>query len=241
MDKIIEEIKRIEYEEIDYWKESNDYYGFKKGKIPILISAPHGARHLRNGKWKEEDEYTASIAIKLADLTGAHAIYVKNATREDPNFDIECKYKEEIKKISKNYGIRFIADLHGAKLDRNFKISVGIINTDSERCSCPTFKDLIQEAFSVFQKDVFNLDGFSASSLGTITYFAKNTLELEAAQFEINARYRIVERKSDSTKSKAGIKHIYSAKENDILELIKALTTMLNDIKKIVMLGERDV
>jgi hypothetical protein len=81
MDKKIEEIKRIEYEEIDYWKESKDYYKFKKGKIPILISAPHGARHLRNGKWKEEDEYTASIAIKLADLTGAHAIYVKNAMK----------------------------------------------------------------------------------------------------------------------------------------------------------------
>lgn len=230
MEKTIEEIKRIEFEEIDYWKESSDYYRFKKGTIPILISAPHGARHLRNGKWKGEDEYTASIAIKLADFTGAHAIYVKNATREDPNFDIECKYKEEIKKISENYGIRFIADLHGANLNRNFKVSVGIINKDSERCSCPTFKDLIREAFSSFQKDIFNLDSLRASSSGTITYFAKNTLELEAAQFEINAKYRIVDRKPDSTEAKAGIKPRYKAKEKDILALIKALTTMIDNI-----------
>jgi len=230
MDKTIEEIKRIEFEEIDYWKESSDYYRFKKGKIPILISAPHGARHLRNGTWKGEDEYTASIALKLADLTGAHALYVKNATREDPNFDIECRYKEEIKKISKSYGIRFIADLHGANLNRNFKVSVGIIDNDSERCSCSTFKDLIKEAFSSFQKDIFNRDGLRASSSGTITYFAKNTLELEAAQFEINAQYRIVERKPDSTEAKEGIKPRYKATEKDILELIEALTTMLNNI-----------
>jgi hypothetical protein len=230
MNKTIEDIKRIEFKEIDYWKESKDYYRFKKGKIPILISAPHGARHLRNGTWKGEDEYTASIALKLADLTGAHALYVKNATREDPNFDIRCRYKEEIKKITESYGIRFIADLHGANLKRNFKVSVGIISNDSERCSCPTFKDHIREAFSSFQKDVFNLDGLRASSSGTITYFAKNILELEAAQFEINARYRIVERKPDSTEAKEGIEPRYKAKEKDIVELIEALTAMLHNI-----------
>jgi hypothetical protein len=29
------------------------------------------------------------------------------------------------------YGIRFIADLYGANLDRNFKVSIGIIDTKS--------------------------------------------------------------------------------------------------------------
>lgn len=35
---------------------------FRPGRIPVLISAPHGAVHMRKGEAKEEDEYTAGFA-----------------------------------------------------------------------------------------------------------------------------------------------------------------------------------
>lgn len=67
MGRLLEEIKEIENTRIHYDKEDKEYFEFRKGKIPILISAPHGARHWRDNNWKEEDEYTSSIAIKLAE------------------------------------------------------------------------------------------------------------------------------------------------------------------------------
>ena len=230
MEKPLKDIKKTEFEEIDYWKEKEKYYEYIPGKIPILISAPHGARHLRNGKWKEEDEYTASIAIKLSELTDAHVIYVKNATKEDPNYNLNSSYKETIKKVVKDHGIKFIADLHGARNDRDFKVAVGIIKDDKDNCSCPKYKDTIQKSFESFQKYIFNLDDLNASTEGTITYYAKNSLNIEAAQFEINGKYRIIKRKPDSSKAKNGSEPKYKANEEKVLKLINFLKQMINNI-----------
>lgn len=232
MDRILEEIKRIEATCIHYDKQNEDYFEYRKGKIPILISAPHGARHWRNRGWKEEDEYTASIAIKLAEQTGAHVIYVKNATKEDPNYNEVNSYKDAIKQIVKSNKIKFILDLHGADKRRNFKVAVGILDKKSERCSCPSFKDLIQNSFSNFQEDIFNLEGLSAANPGTVTYYAINSLGIEAAQVEINARFRIIARKSDSSKAKIGEEPDYKANENDILDFLKVLERVIVEINK---------
>ena len=226
MDKLLKDIREIEFTKIQYQKEQDDYYEYKKGKIPILISAPHGAKHLRNGSWKEEDEYTAGIAIKLAEMTGAHVIYVKNATKEDSNHDLETKFKDKIREIVKEHGIKFIADIHGANSNRPFKVSVGIINDEDEKCSSPSFKDIIQETFKTFQNDIFNLCNFSASKSGTVTSFAKNILNIEAAQFEINSKFRIAERKPDSAYSKKGDSE-YKADENNVIELMSLLKEMV--------------
>lgn len=233
MDKTLDQIRRIEFEQIDYHTESHDYFGFIEGKIPILISAPHGARHLRDGSWKEEDEYTSSIAIKLAELTGAHAIYVKNRTTEDPNHDKAARYKFAIKKAVKDYGIKFLVDLHGARKERDFKVCVGIISEEAKKCSCPSFKAIIEEIFSDFQNPIFNIDReLTASSPRTVTYFARHTCGIESAQFEIHLDYRIIERKEDSSKAIEGEKPKFKAKEKDVLELLNHLKEMILGIKE---------
>ena len=48
---------------------------------------------------------------------------------------------------------------------------------------------------------IFNLDGFKAEAKGTVTYFASKICKTEAAQFEIRADFRIIERKPDSSKA----------------------------------------
>ena len=230
MDDLLMKIKEIESMKIQYDIESTDYLAFKEGKIPILISAPHGARHWRNNNWKEEDEYTASIAIMLAELTNAHVIYVKNATREDPNYIEESRYKDKINEVVNKYGIKFILDLHGADKKNPFKVGVGIINRNTNKCSCPTFKETMRGAFTGFQEEVFNPPGFTAAHSGTITYFARNKLGIEAAQIEINAKFRIVARKSESAKAKKGEEPDYMAKEKDVLELIRVIERLIIEI-----------
>lgn len=232
MNKLIEEIREIEFERIKYDEESEDYFETQEGSIPILISAPHGARHLRKGKWKEEDEYTASIAIKLAEATGAHVIYVKNKTVEDSNYTKETRYKAKVRNIIGNNGIKFLLDIHGVNKNRPFKICVGTRYNNNNESSCPTYKDTIEEVLKDFQEPpIFNRRNFKAKKKETITSFARKECGIESAQVEINARYRIVERKPDSSKAMSGKEPVFKAEEKDVLDLFNHLKIMILRIR----------
>lgn len=233
---ILKEIRTIEFERIQYNSKSDDYFGIIDGSIPILLSAPHGAKHLRDGRWKGEDEYTSSLAIKLGALTGASVIFVKNKTEEDSNYLPSTRYKDAIRKLVAELGIKFLADIHGADITRDYKMSVGIIDEeDMEKCSCPQYKPVIEEAIRVFQYPLFNLDTFTAGSSETVTSFARHTCGIEAAQFEINARYRIVERKPDSTRAVHGDKPHFKAEEVDVLALVQCLEDMVLRINEEIL------
>ncbi len=214
---ILRDMWAIEFGQIDYDMPADPYFAYIKGTIPILVSAPHGAKHCRTkeARWKAEDAYTASLAIELGKLTGAHVLYVKNKAGEDPNNDEGTQYKEFLKKVVKESNIRFVLDLHGSDSHRPYKVDVGIMDNAVTLCSCPTFRHLIKRTFSGFEPRVFN-QSFSAHGEGTVTYFAKNVLGIEAAQIEINANYRIVE--SKSTGFKANPRHIL-----DLVERLRSL------------------
>ncbi len=232
IDPTLQKIKDLEFSCIDYNTESQDYFEIIEGRIPILLSAPHGAKCFRNGEFKEEDEYTSSIAINLGELTKAYVIFVKNKTREDSNNAISTRYKDAIKKLVDERGIKFVADIHGADKSRDYKVNVGIMDgKDMKRCSCPTLKPIIEEAFKGFQQPLFNLDSFTANFPGTVTYFARNICGIEAAQFEINAKYRIIERKPDSSKALLGKEPGFKAEEKDVLEMLKKLEAMVKKIE----------
>ncbi|MGD8228148.1 MAG: hypothetical protein PVH82_07080 [Desulfobacteraceae bacterium] len=228
MMKLVEEIRQIEFEKIKYNQESEDYFETQEGNIPILISAPHGARHLRKGKWKEEDEYTASIAMKLGEATGAHVIYVKNKTHEDPNYIKRARYKDKIREIVQGNGIKFLLDLHGVNKNRPFKLCVGTRYNNNNQSSCPTYKDTIEEMLRGFQEPpIFNRRNFKAKKKETVTSFAQKECGIESAQVEINARYRIVERKPDSSKAMSGKEPVFKAEEKDVLALFNHLSQMI--------------
>jgi hypothetical protein len=216
---IIEDLRQIEKSEIKINELNETYYGYVKGRIPVLISAPHGARHYRacDGRWKAEDAYTSSLAIVLGRLTGAHVMYLKNKAAEDPNSDIRSRYKDFLGNVVRENGIQFLIDLHGAHRDQPFKIDVGTLDNRREKSSCPTFRPVIAEAFRDYDGGLFNKQ-FRAANPSTITYFAKHDLGIEAAQFEINALCRILESRSDPS---------VRASEQDVLGLVERLQKMI--------------
>ncbi len=139
---VVDEMRRIEFAQINYDDEATPYYGYIKGSIPVLISAPHGAKHYRaaEGAWRKEDAYTASLAIVLGRLTGAHVLYVKNKTTEDPNNDTGTQYKEFLKKIDKGepYQVRPRPPRGGARpVEGRYR--------DNERCGGPLFLPHVQK------------------------------------------------------------------------------------------------
>jgi hypothetical protein len=201
MSSILREMRQIEFNQINYDEPSSDYFGYIKGRIPILISAPHGAKHYRTkeSRWKDEDAYTASLAIKLGELTGAHVMFVKNRAGEDPNHDGRTRYKDFLKKVVEQNHIKFVLDLHGAGRRHPFKIDVGTMSNDAKKSSCPSFKGAILDAFQGYESEIFN-QRFRARG-PTITCYARNNLGIESAQVEINAKCRVVESKTSGFKA----------------------------------------
>ena len=119
-------------------------FAYCEGQIPILVSAPHGAAHTRNGRYKGEDEYTAAFARLIAQETGAHCIYARRKSRTDPNAAVDAPYKEKVRQICKDYEIRFVIDLHGMWPKHEAGIELG--TRDGK--SCPEQKELIVQILS---------------------------------------------------------------------------------------------
>ncbi len=90
--RLIELENDVRYQEVA--TETEPEFLYLAGKLPVLISAPHGAVHTRDGKPKEEDEYTAGFAQLLGQITNSHILYSRRKSATDPNADLEAPYKK---------------------------------------------------------------------------------------------------------------------------------------------------
>ena len=88
-------------------------FAYSSGRIPVLVSAPHGAAHTRDGKYKGEDEFTAGFARLIGEESGAHCIYARRKSKTDPNAATDAPYKDMVRQICGRNEIRFVIDLHG--------------------------------------------------------------------------------------------------------------------------------
>lgn len=181
-------------------------FGYIFGRLPILISAPHGAAHRRNGLLKPEDDFTAGLARLVAEMTGAHALYLRHCSEQDANFDPNAPYKRYLGEVVRRNRVRFVLDLHGAGAFRDFGLALGTLNGES----CPNERALILAVLNRFgfHEDAPWLsrldldDTFTAAGLEsqeTITRFVSQRLRVPAAQLEINAYLRVVRRQPDAS------------------------------------------
>jgi hypothetical protein len=182
------------------------------GRLPILLSAPHGAAHRRDGRYKEEDEYTAAFARLLAERTGAHALYAYARSEGDPNWDRDSPYKAVLRRLVAEHNLRFVLDIHGMSDRHRFGIAVGTMCG----ASCPGRHEALivatltaagfvqataQEAKAYpslrWDRFVINHGRFTGGlSSHTVTRFAAEELGVHAAQFELCASLRVVWRRA---------------------------------------------
>jgi len=189
--QLVEFENDIHYQE--YADDKQPEFLYLKGSIPVLLSAPHGAVHTRDGNDKEEDEYTAGLVRLIGNRTGAHVIYARRKSRTDPNADPAAPYKQALQQIIQENDIRFVLDLHGANMDRNFGIALGTLHGKS--CSRPE-KQIIVSAFEKYGisetgSDLSRLDDNNqlagvgnANREPIVKYCHRNSIP--AAQIEIN-------------------------------------------------------
>ncbi len=218
-------------------------FAYQPGRLPILLSAPHGAEHLRNGRYKEEDEYTASIARLVAENTGAHVLYSYARSDSDPNWDRHTPYKERLAEIVAGDDIRFVLDIHGMSNRHKFGLALGTIRGRS----CPDHEALIvstleanqfraatiseAKAFERLQWDRFvvNPPRFTGGvSSHTVTRYVAQELRIAGAQLELCSSLRVVKRRAPSKRPQrfagdpAAIVHTIETLEHLVHTLIDA-------------------
>lgn len=213
-------------------------FRYERGTLPVLISAPHGAAHWRNGHYKQEDEFTAAFARLLAERTGAHVLYAYALSDSDPNWDQEAPYKTALAGVVAAHNIRFVVDIHGMSDRHRFGIAVGTMCGASCRrrheslvvdtlTAAGFVQTSAQEAkeFPALRWDHFivNHGRFTGGLTShTVTRYAAEELGVHAVQLELCARLRIVQRPSTgSYGDPAGIARTLAAFEQLVTGLAR--------------------
>lgn len=180
--------------------EKEDYI-YKKGKIPILVSAPHAVKQINEHKIKFPDMCTGGIALLLNELTDCHLIAKSRNNGVDLNrSEMDDEYKKEIVDIIKNNDIKLLIDLHG--LSGNRKTDIDIITHYGKTIGQDS--KIIDELKKCFEENgILNLSEdkyFYAKSEKVIVHYIWNLLELPSIELEINWNYRDFEKPDNLTK-----------------------------------------
>ena len=184
----------------------DDRIGRVVGPVPVLLSAPHGALHTRRGTLKEEEEFTAALVCRAAEMSGANAIYTRRRSPTDPNWYGNVPYKRRLEALAEELELRFLIDVHGTAPERGFGMALGTM----EGRSCPKERDGILATLNAHGfrpnaafPDRLDVDetftGSGVEGQETVTAYASHSLGVPAAQFELHPLLRVVERREDAS------------------------------------------
>lgn len=186
-----EYIKELETQFIsnNYFGNSKEDYEYQSGNIPILISAPHTVKQLRNGEYKKADIYTGALAKVLHESTGAHLIY-KASTNGDENYTTEeTEYRKKIKEIVEKNDIKIIIDLHGMLSNRDSDIDIG--TGDKNNSNLLGQDHILSIAESSLGDAKYTVNKYFSGSMNhTISNYCSRKLGIPTLQLEINKEYR---------------------------------------------------
>lgn len=210
-----------------------DEYTLIEGRIPVLLSAPHGAAHFRKGRVKDEDEYTSGLVRLVAEETGAHALFAWRKSSTDPNYYANTPYKRALRSFVEQHPVNFVLDVHGCSPDRDFGVALGTMHNRSCQNQRPAIlRTLARHGFSEANQGLMRLDldqtfpANGSENVETVTRFSFNQLGIPAAQIELNARLRIVQRLPGAAASEP-----LEGDAETILQMINVLIDLVNTLK----------
>lgn len=164
-------------------------FKYLAGTIPVLVSAPHAVRHIRQKKIKQSDIFTGSLACLLNQLTGCHMLAVTRLYGGDPNFDLPCLYKDQVAKICRTNKVAFVIDLHGASADKAYNVDMGTMHGKS-LLTHPELTQIITATFHKAGMTNLSSNDLPAAVQNTITKYAARELGIPSVQLEINRKFR---------------------------------------------------
>ncbi|MEN8907782.1 MAG: hypothetical protein ABF289_17670, partial [Clostridiales bacterium] len=189
--------KEFSINRYDGKKRSKKSFIYKKGSVPILLSAPHTINQVRDGSEKRAEVYTGSIVKILNKESKCHIIYRSKNDSLDPNFDSpddDGDYKNKVIDIIRKNNIKVFLDIHGAQESRDFDIDLG---TDYQQSLFG--HNFISELIKLIMGKnlILNIkenDTFPASFQHTVTKNTYLNAFIPCIQLEINKKFRDIDR-----------------------------------------------
>ena len=174
-----------EINELELSKFNSDYI-VKKGNLPILFTAPHTMRQVReDGTIKLSEPYTKAIALYLNKHLNVNCMIKINDTKLDSNRDNRDEFKIELLRFIKDNNIKLVIDLHGSAKSREFDVEFGTLNNLSADFS--TVKELEESFVENGVNNIYYNDPFKG---GAITQYVYGIKDVDVIQIEINGKYR---------------------------------------------------
>ena len=203
----------------------------------ILVSAPHAARCWRsNGRqaWHMEEEYTAALALLLGDLCQVSVIAGRwRDDQSDPNwhYESESPYKQTVRHLVEQQGIRWLIDLHGmreTRLTRRQRVDLG---SRHDLKSLPldqltTLSQLIEERLG---PGSVSHNRFPARVPGrSLTAFVHGELKIHSVQVEMKQSVLIARRRLQAPRFFS--EGHYAAEPWRVTGIIDALATYIRQL-----------
>ena len=161
-----------------------------RGVAPILVTAPHACAHVRMNKLKSQEKFTGSLAVIIHSITGSHALYAQRASEIDANFYDESPFKKQIARIVKEFGIRFVLDIHGTSTAKAGDVFPGVGVDREFLLDNESLLDKLVECSERFGIGLGSSRIFPASRQMTVTKFAARKLGIPGMQIEISEQLR---------------------------------------------------
>ncbi len=156
---------------------------FIEGNNYVLISIPHGVDQIRLGKYKVAEIGTIPLGVLLAKYTQSHILIKTKNSYDDANFDLDCDYRKKLKKLIKQYNIKYLIDIHGLAKWRDCDVNLGINIGQNIKQNEEQFNKLNTMLNSVFHVEIDN--PFMGSG-NTISCRINKEFDIWTIQIEIN-------------------------------------------------------
>ena len=170
-------------------KKLNDLV-YLNGKIPVLITAPHSTNHIREGKLKQFETFTACIVSILNSKADCNSLYTNCLSDIDPNYYDNCAFKQKINDIVNSKKIKLIIDIHGTGENRKYDIYPGLGNNFEFLLGNNHLFKLLERTAKENNISIGSLNKFKAVKQNTVTKFGARILKVSSLQLEINKKLR---------------------------------------------------
>jgi hypothetical protein len=171
-----------------------------QGDVPIVISSSHAVKHPREGRLKLAEILTGTLALQLASLTRTSVLVYAHTSEEDPNYDVDGPYKQQLIRLVESTSARFVLDIHGLGQWRPEEIAIGTAFGKTLGQQVEILQVLIQELTKGGFTNILidDPERFNAARPTTITSFIWRELGVPALQLEIHKKYRDAKKAPDN-------------------------------------------
>ncbi len=167
----------------------------KYGDLPILLSAPHAVKQIRNNEIKAHEFYTGAITECLAKQIGCACItkqyLIENCSNDDPNTNNDyCSYKTAINQFLHEHKIKLFVDIHGLSSKRDSIVDICIDNGKNvnDITLVTNLQKRIEDKFGINTSSFDKY--FQAFSENVMSKWVHTNFNISAIELEINGAYR---------------------------------------------------